>query len=178
MITKHPDYGVLAARISVSNLHKTTDKLFSKVIETLYQNVNTETNEASPMIDDKIYKIVMENKDKLNQVIIYDRDYGYDYFGIKTLMKSYLFKIDNKIIERPQHLLMRVSLGIHHDDIDAVIESYNLMSQKYFTHATPTLFNAATPKSQLSSCFIMTMREDSVEGIYDTVKVCKCNNLI
>lgn len=171
MITTHPDYGLLAARISVSNLHKNTEKLFSKVIKTLYNNINTETNESSPMIDDKIYKIVEKYGDKLNGVIIYDRDYNYDYFGIKTLMKSYLFKIDNKIIERPQHLLMRVSLGIHYDDIDAVIESYNLMSQKYFTHASPTLFNAATPKPQLSSCFLMTMREDSIEGIYKTISV-------
>ena len=171
MITRHPDYGLLAARITVSNLHKNTEKLFSKVIQILYQNVNTETNEPSPMIHDKIYKIIMKHKDRLNKVIIYDRDYSYDYFGIKTLMKSYLFKIDNKIIERPQHLLMRVSIGIHQDDIDAVIESYNLMSQKLFTHASPTLFNAATPKPQLSSCFLMTVNEDSIEGIYDTVKV-------
>eukprot|EP01083_Nonionella_stella_P280981 956070_1 len=172
MITTHPDYGTLAARIEISNLHQNTEKSFSRVIEKLYSNINTETNELSPMIDEKIYKIISKNSDTLNSVIIYDRDYNYDYFGIKTLMKSYLFRINNIIIERPQHLLMRVAIGIHQNDIKSAIQSYNLMSQKYFTHASPTLFNAGTPKPQLSSCFLLTMNEDSIEGIYDTLKQC------
>ena len=172
MITNHPDYGTLAARLEVSNLHKMTEKSFSKVIKMMHNNINIETKEASPMIDDKVYEIVMKNSEKLDKTIKYNRDYSYDYFGIKTLIKSYLSKINNQIVERPQHLLMRVSVGIHLDDIDAVIETYTLLSRKYFIHASPTLFNAGTPRPQMSSCFLLTMKEDSIEGIYDTVKVC------
>ena len=168
--TLHPDYGLLAARIEVSNLHKETEKKFSDVIEALHKYINPETNDKGPLISDKVYQIVQENKEDLNSVIVYARDYSYDYFGIKTLTKSYLLKIDNKIVERPQHMLMRVSLGIHQNDIKSAIETYNMMSQKYFTHATPTLFNSGTPRPQMSSCFLLQMKEDSIDGIYDTLK--------
>jgi len=172
MVTSHPDYGKLAARIAVSNLHKTTKKLFTDVVEDLYNYVNPRTGQKGPMIADDVYQIIMANKDKLNEAIVYDRDYNYDFFGIKTLERGYLLKINGKIHERPQHMLMRVSVGIHKDDIDAAIESYVLMSKKVFTHASPTMFNAGTPRPQLSSCFLLTMQEDSIEGIYDTIKQC------
>jgi len=172
MVTVHPDYGLLAARIEVSNLHKNTKKVFSEVIEDLYNYINPRSGERGPLISDKVYKIVMDNKEKLDGTIVYGRDYGYDYFGIKTLTKSYLLKLNGRIAERPQHMLMRVSLGIHHTDIESVIETYNLMSQKWFTHASPTLFNGGTQRPQLSSCFLLTMKDDSIEGIYDTLKQC------
>jgi len=172
MVTTHPDYGLLAARIEVSNLQKNTIKLFSDVIEKLYNYINPKTGKHGPLISERVFNIVNKHKERLNQSIIYNRDYNYDYFGIKTLMKSYLLKIDGKIMERPQHMLMRVSLGIHHENIDDAIETYNLMSEKWFTHASPTLFNAGTPRPQLSSCFLLTMKDDSIEGIYDTLKQC------
>ena len=170
MITEHNDYGLLAARIEVSNLHKETKKKFSDVIEDLYNYINPRTNKKGPLINDKVYEIIQENKEKIDTSIIYNRDYSYDYFGIKTLTKSYLLKINNKIVERPQHMLMRVSLGIHYENIESAIETYNMMSKKYFTHATPTLFNAGTNRPQMSSCFLLQMKEDSIEGIYDTLK--------
>lgn len=172
MVTVHPDYGLLAARIEVSNLHKNTKKVFSEVIEDLYNYINPRSGERGPLISDRVYKIVQDNKEKLDASIVYGRDYGYDYFGIKTLTKSYLLKLNGKIHERPQHMLMRVSLGIHHEDLDLAIETYNLMSQKWFTHASPTLFNGGTQRPQLSSCFLLTMKDDSIEGIYDTLKQC------
>ncbi|KAK5780171.1 ribonucleotide-diphosphate reductase subunit RNR3 PWA37_001445 [Arxiozyma heterogenica] len=172
MTTIHPDYGTLAARLAISNLHKQTTKRFSQVIADLYHWINPATGKHAPMISKKVYDIVMEHKDLLNSTIVYDRDYSYNYFGFKTLERSYLLKIDGKVAERPQHLLMRVALGIHLDDIDSVIETYNLMSLRYFTHASPTLFNAGTPKSQMSSCFLVAMKEDSIEGIFDTLKEC------
>lgn len=172
MTTIHPDYGTLAARLAISNLHKQTTKRFSQVIADLYHWINPATGKHAPMISKKVYNIVMEHKDLLNSTIVYDRDYSYNYFGFKTLERSYLLKIDGKVAERPQHLLMRVALGIHLDDIDSVIETYNLMSLRYFTHASPTLFNAGTPKSQMSSCFLVAMKEDSIEGIFDTLKEC------
>jgi len=172
MVTTHPDYGKLAARLSVSNLHKTTKKEFSDVVEDLYSYINPRTNKHGPLISKKIHEIIMANKDKLNQAIVYDRDYNYDFFGIKTLERAYLLKINGKIAERPQHMLMRVSVGIHETDLDAAIETYNLMSEKVFTHASPTMFNAGTPRPQLSSCFLVTMQGDSIEGIYDTLKQC------
>lgn len=172
MVTSHPDYGKLAARIAVSNLHKTTKKLFTDVVEDLYNYVNPRTGQKGPMIAEDVYQIIMANKDKLNEAIVYDRDYNYDFFGIKTLERGYLLKINGKIHERPQHMLMRVSVGIHKDDIEAAIESYVLMSKKVFTHASPTMFNAGTPRPQLSSCFLLTMQDDSIEGIYDTIKQC------
>ncbi|MCK8522608.1 ribonucleoside-diphosphate reductase subunit alpha [Aquimarina sp. D1M17] len=170
MTITHPDYAKLAARISVSNLHKNTKKTFSEVVTDLYEYVNPRTGKEAPLISDEVYDVIMANKEKLDSTIIYNRDFGYDYFGFKTLERSYLLKINGKIAERPQHMLMRVSIGIHINDLDAAIETYELMSKKYFTHATPTLFNSGTPKPQMSSCFLLTMKEDSIDGIYDTLK--------
>ncbi|XP_055493405.1 ribonucleoside-diphosphate reductase large subunit isoform X2 [Leucoraja erinacea] len=172
MTTKHPDYAILAARIAVSNLHKETKKVFSDVMEDLYNYVSPLTNNHSPMISKETLDIVLENKDRLNSAIIFDRDFSYNFFGFKTLERSYLLKINGKVSERPQHMLMRVSVGIHKRDIDAAIETYNLLSERWFTHASPTLFNAGTNRPQLSSCFLLTMRDDSIEGIYDTLKQC------
>ncbi len=170
MTTAHPDYARLAARISVSNLHKNTKKTFSDVMHDLYTYVNPRTGKDAPLLSDEVYNVIMENKERLDSTIIYNRDFGYDYFGFKTLERSYLLKLNGKIAERPQHMLMRVSIGIHLNDLDAAIETYELMSKKYFTHATPTLFNSGTPKPQMSSCFLLTMKEDSIDGIYDTLK--------
>ncbi|UYV79318.1 RRM1, partial [Cordylochernes scorpioides] len=172
MATKHPDYAKLASRIAISNLHKETKKIFSDVIEDLYRKVNSATKKWTPMISEKLYNIVQNNKEKLNSAIIYDRDFNYKYFGFKTLERSYLLKSDGKTIERPQHMLMRVSVGIHEEDIDAAIETYNLMSDRWFTHASPTLFNAGTNNPQLSSCFLLTMADDSIDGIFATLKQC------
>lgn len=172
MTTRHPDYAVLAARIAISNLHKETSKSFSSTIKRLYNYVDPKTGESAALISKEVYEIVRNNAALLDSVIIYDRDFNYDYFGFKTLERSYLLRIDGKVVERPQHMLMRVAIGIHMHDIEAAIETYNLMSEKWFTHATPTLFNAGTPKPQLSSCFLLTMKEDSVDGIYDTLKQC------
>uniref|UniRef100_A0A0N4WWZ2 Ribonucleoside-diphosphate reductase n=1 Tax=Haemonchus placei TaxID=6290 RepID=A0A0N4WWZ2_HAEPC len=176
MTTQHPDYAILAARIAVSNLHKKTGKVFSEVMEKLYQFHHPLTGEHSPMISKETYDIIMKHADKLNSAIVYDRDFSYTYFGFKTLERSYLLKINKEasiaVAERPQHMLMRVAIGIHGEDIDAAIETYDLMSERYFTHASPTLFNAGTRWPQLSSCFLLTMSEDSIAGIYDTLKQC------
>ena len=172
MTTRHPDYALLASRISVSNLHKDTKKSFSETMNDLYEYINPKTGKKAPMIADDVIKIIRKNAELLDSTIIYDRDFSYDYFGFKTLERSYLLRINGKITERPQHMLMRVAIGIHKEDIDAAINTYELMSQKYFTHATPTLFNAGTPKPQMSSCFLLTMKEDSIDGIYDTLKQC------
>lgn len=170
MTVTHPDYAQLAARIAVSNLHKNTKKSFSETMSDMYHYVNPRTNQPSPLLSDEAYEVIMANAERLDSAIIYPRDFGYDYFGFKTLERSYLLKINGKIVERPQHMLMRVSVGIHLDDIDAAIETYELMSKKFFTHATPTLFNAGTPKPQMSSCFLLAMQDDSIDGIYDTLK--------
>ena len=170
MSTTHPDYAKLAARISVSNLHKNTKKSFSETMEDLYNYVNPRTGKKAPLLSDEVHKIIKKNADKLDSSIIYNRDFGYDFFGFKTLERSYLLKLNGKIVERPQHMLMRVSIGIHLDDIESALETYELMSKRYFTHATPTLFNSGTPKPQMSSCFLLTMKEDSIDGIYDTLK--------
>ncbi|MFK5969299.1 MAG: ribonucleoside-diphosphate reductase subunit alpha [Candidatus Marithrix sp.] len=172
MTTKHPDYALLAARIAVSNLHKETKKQFSDVMTDLYNFEDPQNKRKMPLLSKLTYGHIMANKDLLNSAIIYDRDYNYQYFGIKTLEKSYLLKINGKIVERPQHMLMRVSVGIHGTDIDSVIETYNLLSERWFIHASPTLFNAGTPTPQLSSCFLLAMKEDSIDGIYDTLKMC------
>jgi len=172
MTTKHPDYTILAARIAISNLHKETKKCFSDVVEDLYNSKNLRTNKWEPLVSKDLRDTVRVNADRLNSSIIYDRDFNYNYFGFKTLEKSYLFKLNGKTFERPQHMLMRVSVGIHGNDIDRVIETYNLMSEKWFIHATPTMFNAGTDRPQLSSCFLLAMREDSIEGIFDTLKQC------
>ena len=170
MTTSHPDYAKLAARISVSNLHKNTKKSFSETMTDLYRYVNPRTGKKAPLLSDEVYEIIQKNAGKLDSNIIYNRDFGYDFFGFKTLERSYLLKLNGEIVERPQHMLMRVSVGIHLDDIDSVLETYELMSKRYFTHATPTLFNSGTPKPQMSSCFLLTMKDDSIDGIYDTLK--------
>ncbi|MCE7992642.1 MAG: ribonucleoside-diphosphate reductase subunit alpha [Roseivirga sp.] len=172
MTVSHPDYAKLAARIAISNMHKTTSKSFSNTMKRLYTYVDPKTDENAPLISKEIYGIIKKNAATLDSTIIYDRDFSYDYFGYKTLERSYLMKIDGKIVERPQHMLMRVAVGIHGENIEKVIETYNLLSEKWFTHATPTLFNAGTPKPQLSSCFLLTMKDDSIDGIYDTLKQC------
>ena len=172
MTTRHPDFALLAARIAVSNLHKNTKKSFSQTIKDLYDYVDHHTGKKAPLIADDVFNIVWKNRDLLDSTIIYDRDFGYDYFGFKTLEKSYLLKINGNVAERPQHMIMRVAVGIHKENIDDVIETYNLMSERWFTHATPTLFNAGTPKPQLSSCFLLQMQDDSIDGIYNTLKNC------
>ncbi|KAF2223327.1 ribonucleotide reductase [Elsinoe ampelina] len=172
MTTTHPDYAILAARIAVSNLHKQTKKQFSAVISDLYHYINPKTRKAAPMISDETYNTVMKHSDELNSAIVYDRDFNYQYFGFKTLERSYLLRIDGKVAERPQQMIMRVAVGIHGDNIEAAIETYNYMSNKYFTHASPTLFSAGTPNPQLASCFLIDMKEDSIDGIYDTLKTC------
>jgi len=172
MTTRHPDFAKLAARIAVSNLHKTTSKSFSNTMKRLYTHVDAKTGQNAPMISKETWRTIKANAAELDDAIVYDRDFSYDFFGFKTLERSYLMKIENKVVERPQHLLMRVAVGIHGDNIAAAIETYNLLSEKWFTHATPTLFNAGTPKPQLSSCFLLTMKDDSIDGIYDTLKNC------
>lgn len=172
MTTQHPDYALLAARLAVSNLHKNTHKSFSATIYALYHYVDSKTGKQAPLISEEIYTIVKANADELDSVIIYDRDFNYDYFGFKTLERSYLLKMYGKVVERPQHMLMRVSLGIHGDDVAAAIETYHYMSERWFTHATPTLFNAGTPNPQMSSCFLLQTKDDSIEGIFDTLKNC------
>ncbi|QMU62917.1 MAG: ribonucleoside-diphosphate reductase subunit alpha [Flavobacteriaceae bacterium] len=170
MTTAHPDYAKLAARIAVSNLHKNTKKSFSDTMNDLYHYVNPRTEKKAPLLADDVYEIIKKNAEKLDSTIIYNRDFNYDYFGFKTLERSYLLKLNGQIVERPQHMLMRVAVGIHKHDIDEALATYELMSKKYFTHATPTLFNAGTPKPQMSSCFLLQMQDDSIEGIYDTLK--------
>lgn len=172
LTTIHPDYAILAARIAISNLHKETSKSFSNTMKRLYTYVDPKTQENAPLISKETYGIIKANAAKLDSTIIYDRDFNYDFFGFKTLERSYLLKTNNRIVERPQHMLMRVAIGIHGEDIDAAIETYHLMSEKWFTHATPTLFNAGTPKPQMSSCFLLTVKDDSIDGIYDTLKQC------
>lgn len=170
MTIAHPDYAQLAARIAVSNLHKNTKKSFSETMKDLYDYVNPRTGQKAPLLSDEVYQVIMQNAEELDSRVIYNRDFNYDYFGFKTLERSYLLKINGNIAERPQHMLMRVSVGIHLDDIKSALETYELMSKKYFTHATPTLFNAGTPKPQMSSCFLLAMQDDSIDGIYDTLK--------
>ncbi len=170
MTITHPDYAQLAARIAVSNLHKNTKKSFSETMNDMYHYVNPRTGQESPLLSDEVYEAIMANAEALDSTIIYNRDFNYDYFGFKTLERSYLLRINGQIVERPQHMLMRVSVGIHLNDIAAAIETYELMSKKFFTHATPTLFNAGTPKPQMSSCFLLSMKDDSIDGIYDTLR--------
>jgi ribonucleoside-diphosphate reductase alpha chain len=172
LTAKHPDYASLASRIAVSNLHKNTKKSFSQTIADLYNYIDPKTGQKASLIADDVYEIVNNNAQELDSTIIYDRDFGYDYFGFKTLERSYLLKLNGQVAERPQHMIMRVAVGIHKDDIAAAIETYNLMSERWFTHATPTLFNAGTPKPQMSSCFLLSMKDDSIDGIYDTLKNC------
>ncbi len=170
MTIAHPDYAQLAARVAISNLHSNTTKSFSETMNEMFYYVNPRTNQEAPLLSDEVHKVIMDNAEFLDSHVIYNRDFNYDYFGFKTLERSYLLKINGKIVERPQHMLMRVSVGIHLNDLDSVIETYDLMSKKFFTHATPTLFNAGTPKPQMSSCFLLAMQDDSIDGIYDTLK--------
>jgi len=170
MTIAHPDYAQLAARVAISNLHSNTKKSFSETMKDMYLYVNPRNGQDAPLLSDEVFNVIQENSEFLDSHIIYTRDFNYDYFGFKTLERSYLLKINGKIVERPQHMLMRVSVGIHLDDLKSVIETYDLMSKKFFTHATPTLFNAGTPKPQMSSCFLLAMQDDSIDGIYDTLK--------
>lgn len=172
MATIHPDYALLAARIAVSNLHRETDKSFSKVIDDLFKYVDPKTGDRAGLISAEIHKTVQKNKERLDSALIFDRDFEFDYFGFKTLERSYLMRMNGNVAERPQHLFMRVAVGIHGEDIDAAIETYNLMSERWFIHATPTLFNAGTPKPQLSSCFLLSITEDSIAGIFETLQRC------
>src|ERR1700761_4185280 len=170
LTTKHPDYALLASRIAVSNLHKNTTKSFSETMRLLHEYVDTKTGKNASLIADDVWEVIEANAELLDSSIIYDRDFGFDYFGFKTLEKSYLLKVNGKIVERPQHLYMRVAVGIHKEDIESAIKTYHLMSERWFTHGTPTLFNAGTPKPQMSSCFLISMKDDSIDGIYDTLK--------
>jgi ribonucleoside-diphosphate reductase alpha chain len=172
MATVHPDYTILASRIAISNLHKETKDAFSETIEELYNYVDPKTNEPAGLISEEVVQVVRKYAHVLNQAVDYSRDFEYDYFGFKTLERSYLLRLDGKVTERPQQMIMRVSIGIHGSDIDAAIQTYHLMSERWFTHATPTLFNAGTPKPQMSSCFLLEVQDDSVDGIYDTLKQC------
>ena len=172
MATTHPDYALLAARISISNLHKNTDKSFSKTVKALFNYIDPKTGEKAGLIGEDTYKLVWKHKDRLDSAIIYDRDYSFDFFGFKTLERSYLLRMDGEVVERPQHMLMRAAIGIHGDDIESAVQTYNLMSEKWFIHATPTLFNAGTPKPQLSSCFLLSMTDDSISGIFETLSRC------
>ena len=170
--TQHPDYALLAARISVSNLHKQTLSKFSEVAEQLYNYVDSKTGRHVPMVSKEYLETVRRHAERLDAAVVYERDFSYQYFGFKTLERSYLLRVHNKVVERPQHMIMRVAVAIHGDDVDSVIETYNQMSDRYFTHASPTLFNAGTPHPQMSSCFLLTMNEDSIDGIYDTLRNC------
>lgn len=170
LTTKHPDYALLASRIAVSNLHKNTIKSFSETMLKLYHYTDSVSGRKMPLIADDVIDIIQNNADLLDSSIIYDRDFGFDYFGFKTLEKSYLLRVDGRVTERPQHMYMRVAIGIHKNDLESVIQTYNQMSERWFTHATPTLFNAGTPKPQMSSCFLLAMKDDSIDGIYDTLK--------
>jgi len=172
MATKHPQYAQLAARIAVSNLHKNTDKSFSNTMEGLYNYIDPKTGEKAGLISEETIKVIRDHADRLNSSIIYDRDFTFDYFGFKTLERSYLLRMNGQVVERPQHMLMRASIGIHGEDIESALETYHLMSEKWFIHATPTLFNAGTPKPQLSSCFLLSATDDSISGIFETLTRC------
>ena len=172
LASHHPDYSKLAARICVDDLHRSTKATFSEVVTDLREFIDPESGEHAPLISQEVYDIIMNNKATLDNYIDYDRDFNYDYFGFKTLERSYLLKLNGEVAERPQHMLMRVAVGIHHEDIEKALETYDLMSQGFFTHATPTLFNSGTPTPQMSSCFLLTMQDDSLVGIYDTLKQC------
>lgn len=168
--TTHPDYALLASRIAVSNLHKNTKKSFSQTIHDLYTYLDPKTGQSAGLIADDVYEVIQNNAPLLDSTIIYDRDFNFDYFGFKTLERSYLLKLHGKVAERPQHLFMRVAVGIHKSNLEEAIRTYNMMSEGWFTHATPTLFNAGTPKPQMSSCFLLQMQSDSIDGIYNTLK--------
>jgi ribonucleotide reductase alpha subunit len=171
MSTQHPDYAVLAGRVVVSNHQKNTESSFFSVVEKLYWYNDIHGNH-SPLLSHEMWLTVNRDREELEQMIDYNRDYLIDYFGFKTLERAYLFKVNDVVVERPQHMWLRVAIGIHGDNMASVKETYDLMSQKYFTHATPTLFNAGTPRPQLSSCYLIAMEDDSIDGIYNTLKDC------
>eukprot|EP00750_Incisomonas_marina_P025764 INCI5662.2.p1 GENE.INCI5662.2~~INCI5662.2.p1 ORF type:complete len:811 (+),score=153.52 INCI5662.2:149-2581(+) len=170
--TQHPDFNKLAARIEISNLHKKTDNKFSELAKKLHSYVHPVTGKPAALLADDVFEVIMENAAEIDAAIDYDRDFEFDYFGFMTLCRSYLLKMNGKISERPQHLFMRVSIGMHKKDLKSALQTYNLMSQKYFIHATPTLFNSGTPRPQMSSCFLLTMKDDSIDGIFETLKRC------
>ncbi|MBK6831043.1 MAG: ribonucleoside-diphosphate reductase subunit alpha [Flavobacteriales bacterium] len=172
MTVKHPDYALLASRIAVSNLHKNTKKSFSETMKDLYTYMDPKTGAKAALLADDVAEIIAKNADVLDSAIIYDRDFNYDFFGFKTLERSYLLRLHGEVVERPQHMLMRVAIGIHKTDIDSAIRTYNDLSEGWYTHATPTLFNAGSPKPQMSSCFLLQLKDDSISGIYDTLKQC------
>src|SRR3989344_4286138 len=172
MTSVHPDYARLAGRIAVANLHRSTSDSFMETFETLYNYENEFTKEKQPLLSDEIYAFAREHKDRISSEIAYSRDFEFDYFGFKTLEKSYLLKVNGKIVERPQHLFMRVALGVQIGNIEEAIKTYHLISEGWFTHASPTLFNAGTNKAQMSSCFLVATKDDSIEGIYETLKQC------
>ncbi|KAG6775491.1 hypothetical protein POTOM_018947 [Populus tomentosa] len=171
MTANHPDYASL--RLLFQTCTRTLRNHFlRRKIKIMYNHFNDKSGLKAALIADDVYEIIIKNSARLDSEIIYDRDFDYDYFGFKTLERSYLLKVQGKVVERPQHMLMRVAVGIHEVDIDSAIKTYHLMSQRWFTHASPTLFNAGTPRPQLSSCFLVCMKDDSIEGIYDTLKEC------
>jgi ribonucleoside-diphosphate reductase alpha chain len=172
LVSNHPDYSYLAARIAVDDLHKSTSDSFSEIINQLHTYIDPESDKPAPLISAEVHKIVMDNAEMLDSHIDYNRDNNYDYFGFKTIERSYLLKMHGIVAERPQQMLMRVSIGIHKTDLGKALETYDLMSEGWFTHATPTLFNSGTPNPQMSSCFLLTMQDDSLTGIYDTLKQC------
>jgi len=172
MTVKHPDYAQLASRIAVSNLHKNTKKSFSETMKDLYTYLDPKTGARAALLADDVHEIIQKNAEVLDSAIIYDRDFNYDYFGFKTLERSYLLRLHGKVVERPQHMLMRVAIGIHKSDLESAIRTYNDLSEGWYTHATPTLFNAGSPKPQMSSCFLLQLKDDSISGIYDTLKQC------
>jgi ribonucleoside-diphosphate reductase alpha chain len=172
MTSVHPDYARLAGRIAVANLHRSTSDSFMETFEKLYGYKNEFTGEHQPLISEEIFGFANQHKDRIMKEIAYSRDFEFDYFGYKTLEKSYLLKVNGKIVERPQHLFMRVALGVQIGNIEEAIKTYNLISEGWFTHASPTLFNAGTNKAQMSSCFLVSMKDDSIDGIYETLKQC------
>lgn len=172
MITTHPDYGKLAARIAITALYKDVEKDFSRIATKLYEYINPKTGEKAGMISDEVYSVIQNHADELDGMIVHDRDFNFDYFGFMTLKKSYLLKINGQAAETPQHLYMRVAVGIWRDNLEMVQKTYDMLSQGLFTHATPTLFNAGTNRPQLSSCFLLDIDDDSIPGIYKTLSDC------
>lgn len=172
LVTSHPDYSTLAARIAVTSLYKRVDKRFTATADKLYHYINPKTGEKAGMISDDVYKVIVKNAKELDAMVVHDRDFNFDYFGFKTLEKSYLLKMFGEVAETPQHLYMRVAVGIWLDDLEMVQKTYDMLSQGLFTHATPTLFNAGTKRPQLSSCFLLDIDDDSIPGIYKTLSDC------
>lgn len=172
LVTSHPDYSTLAARIAITSLYKRVDKRFTATADKLYHYINPKTGEKAGMISDDVYKVIVKNAKELDAMVVHDRDFNFDYFGFKTLEKSYLLKMFGEVAETPQHLYMRVAVGIWLDDLEMVQKTYDMLSQGLFTHATPTLFNAGTKRPQLSSCFLLDIDDDSIPGIYKTLSDC------